>query len=652
MEVLLARLGAQAMNMALRSGLAVTSTYAIGQCSRLLKTVDNRNLRAELKTLQDQLNTKINILSPVIDLIEFKSGRGNIFLESAVPLAKSLHRDIVSLGHRLEHAALAEEDSRRLGTAATTAATHHAELVEIIHGIKALLARIEREIPTLQLAITASGETLSSSLPAGISPSRFLQASFFLNMADTQFAHDPSRPVQIGPVFSLSLYMLFVGHASNPSSHPSGAGATDANHRPATPDPSRNGTPLRNEPYGFGEGERRPIWQEVLHKARVRLCRTPLGWYFDHSHGYVPPTGPDSSPLLPVGGRPDEFSYHLEIVEDLNDGRVHEDDTKSRPYSDIDRAGIRESIPIHQVAKIFYTDSGRILNIGNADEAGNNPVLLLKRDSSAPTPVELTDALLSPPGAAMAAGAIEDANDSVTSDEQDEIDRQLREESEAPLLSAAEEMPQHPLALHLPAHLDPEWLALEVFQEDDDVDDTDSEDAAAAPIDDDEFTAIQSGISKPQLTSSSPPNNNNPRSPSLDANLLTQIKTLALRSSADLVTTPSRHSSSSPPAPPPPASALKRHVQQETPPPTTANPSRASPFGTITSSLSLMEMLIRLTSLQEFQQAAHLSIPDYILSFFLDETSTTGLKGEERWRARDEAKRRVGFDPYTDTPSK
>lgn len=72
MDVLLARLGAQAMNMALRSGLALTSTYAIGQCSRLLKTVDNRKVRDELKSLQDQLNSKIKILSPVIDLIEFK----------------------------------------------------------------------------------------------------------------------------------------------------------------------------------------------------------------------------------------------------------------------------------------------------------------------------------------------------------------------------------------------------------------------------------------------------------------------------------------------------------------------------------------------------------------------------------------------------
>lgn len=591
-------------------------------------------------------------------LIVARSGRGNVFLESAVPLAKSLHRDIVSLGHRLENAALAEEGSRRLGTTATTAAAHHAELLDIIREIKALLARIEREIPTLQLAITASGETLSSSLPTGISPSRFLQASFFLNLGDTQFASDLSRPVQIGPIFCLSLYMLFVGHSNNASSHPRG-GVTDSNHRPATPDPSRSGTPLRNEPYGFGDGERRPIWQEVLHKARVRLCRTPLGWYFDHSHGYVPPLGPNSLPQLPMLGRPDEFSYHLEIVEDLDDGRVHEDNTKARPYNDIPHAGIRESIPIHQVAKIFYTDSGRILNIGNADEAGNNPVLLLKRDASAPTPVELTDAFISP-SKAMAAGAIEDTNDSVTSDEQDEIDRQLREESEVPEPSAVEKKPQHPLALHLPTHLDHEWLALEVFEEDDDDDDddddnddnddkgTDSSDAedGAAAIEDGAFAAIRSSSSKRQLTPSS--SNNNPRSPSMDANLLTQIKTLSLRSSTDITATPSRQSPSSSPAPP--SSSLKRY--QETTTPTTTNSHRASPFGTITSSLSLMEMLIRLTSLQEFQQAAHLSIPDYILSFFLDETSTTGLKGEERWRARDEAKRRVGFDPYTDTPSK
>ena len=67
---------------------------------------------------------------------------------------------------------------------------------------------------------------------------------------------------------------------------------------------------------------------------------------------------------------------------------------------------------------------------------------------------------------------------------------------------------------------------------------------------------------------------------------------------------------------------------------------------------SLLEMLIRLTSLQQSQQTSHLAIPDYILSFFLEETSTTGFKGEQRWRVRGETKKRVGFDPYTDTPTK
>lgn len=72
MDALLARLGAQAFNMAVRSGLALTSTYALGQCSRLLKTVDDRSARTELKALQFKLDSKIKILSPVIDLIEFK----------------------------------------------------------------------------------------------------------------------------------------------------------------------------------------------------------------------------------------------------------------------------------------------------------------------------------------------------------------------------------------------------------------------------------------------------------------------------------------------------------------------------------------------------------------------------------------------------
>lgn len=539
-------------------------------------------------------------------------------------MAKSLHRDIVSLGTRLENAAAAEEGSKRKGTKAKTAEAHHAELLHIIRDIKALLARIDREIPSLQIAITASGETLSSTMPTGISPSRFLQASFFLNLGDTQFASDPSRPVQIGPNFYLSLYMLFVGHTHS-ATQPGSRGLA----RPATPDPSRAGSPQKDEPYGFGEGERRPIWQEVLHKARVRLCRTPIQWRFDHNQGYVPdgffmPGQESTYPGDEAFGRPDEYAYHFELVEDLNDGRVHEDsEIKTRPYDTITQAGIRESIPIHQISRIFYTDSGRILNIGNSDEAGNNPILLLKRDVS---PIGNVDVEDENPEAHYfnPAKAIGGSGDNDADYEQDEIDRQLREETGLPDSKAVAK--PHPLGLHLPPHLDPEWLAFEVFSEDSNCDSSDSEDEADEDSED-EHTVPTVKAKRPAAS----------HNPSLDANLMAQIKTLSIQSPTGLNDISSK-----------PASKELERLDARREEQFVAR----SPFSSITSSLSLMEMLIRLTSLQEFQQAAHLSIPDHILSFFLEETSTTGLKGEERWRVRNEAERRVGFDPYTDTPTK
>jgi hypothetical protein len=94
MDALLSRLGVQAINYALRSGIAITSTYAVQQCSRLLKTVDDQDIHAELRGLQQLLDSKIKvgrlrlqkipciakslcsdilqIISPAIDLIEFR----------------------------------------------------------------------------------------------------------------------------------------------------------------------------------------------------------------------------------------------------------------------------------------------------------------------------------------------------------------------------------------------------------------------------------------------------------------------------------------------------------------------------------------------------------------------------------------------------
>lgn len=61
MDALLSRLGVQAMNYAIRSGLAVTSSFAMNQCSRLLKSVDDKRLSSELKALQERLDAKIRV---------------------------------------------------------------------------------------------------------------------------------------------------------------------------------------------------------------------------------------------------------------------------------------------------------------------------------------------------------------------------------------------------------------------------------------------------------------------------------------------------------------------------------------------------------------------------------------------------------------
>ncbi|KAK3316328.1 RanGTP-binding protein-domain-containing protein [Apodospora peruviana] len=604
MDALLERLGAQAINYAIRSGIALTSTYAVSQCSRLLKTVDDKAVHSEIKSLQKLLDSKIKILSPAIDLIEFKSGRGNVFLESAVPLAKSLHREIVRLGRRLEDAAVEEEGARLHGRKARMSEARHTELLLIISDMKSLSARIDRDIPMLQLAITASGENMSTTLTPGISPSRMMQ---------------------IGPAFTLSLYMLFLGH-SQTGIH---SGKEDSHLTRLHPE-----DPLTEEPYGIGENERKPMWQEVMHKARVRLCRTPLGWTFDSTKGYSPKYPPD----LPVNGnactssnvrlldRSDEYSYHLEIIEDLDDGRLHEDDgAMPRSFVDMPMAGIRESIPIHQISKIFYTDTGRILNIRNAADGDNNPVLLLKRDTSSQPPIRLRQQWFKE----SIAPESESGNSSADSDDQAEVDRQLREESGSPgLLEEAQVVP--PKVGNLPPHLDSEWLALEVYIEDENDSDSDTEEE-----EDPDVNNIDSSDDRRLLTEC--PTKGRHRS-SVDSNLLAQIRSISLQSPSPPLGREVAQVSSS--------DVAKREGE------TDESLVAKSPFGNIVSSLSLLEMLIRLTSLQEFQQTSHLSVPDHILTFFLEETSTTGLQGEARWEARNQAKRRVGFDPYTDTPTK
>ena len=552
-------------------------------------------------------------------LTQDRSARGNTSLESAVTLTKSLRWDIQALGTRLAKAANAEESSRRRDSKSRTRAQSELEVKFIIQNIRKVLNRIEDAVPYINLAITTSGANLSTTLPATVSPSRLLQASTFLTAGDTQYSIQPGHSVQIGPTFTLSVYMLFAGHA----------------HR------WQDGN----------ENVRETTWKEVIHKARVKLKRTTLEEvydvpqrphsqqdYFDRESSRPAedashPAEPDHEvpvdmPYLAGDGRADEFAYHLLAIEDFEDDRVHsfeENEPQPGLYDDVALAGIREVIPIHQASKIFYADTGKILNIGSEGEV-NNPILLLKRDVNAPPPRRMMERLQENHSWPQEHSHVyQPEPDSLDDVEQSGIDAQLSRESGTPLVEGPAEQPQE-FSDHwrFPLDLDPEWIAFEVYNEQPESDDEDVPSSEQEELD------------------RRPPSRRS-REPSLDPQLTNALASLHLNPAI----APAVQSTGSSPA------ASNQHLIRVPSPPRSAS-AVLNRGGPIRTSLSLLEMLIRLTALQQFQQASHLSIPDELLNFFLSESSTTGAggDGEERRRKRWEARRKVGFDPYDESPVK
>lgn len=504
-------------------------------------------------------------------------------------------------------AAASHEIARRQGNRNKQRASHDAEVRSVIRDIKRLLTRIEDAVPLINLAITTSGASLSTTLPATVSPSRMLQASTFLTAGDNEYRRNPGWPSQVGPTFTLSLYMLFAGHA-----------------RP------------------HDERELREMtWKETIHKAQVKLMRVPLeavqdGVHHERGESVMESIEGDALVHFSAENKADEYAYQLVIVEDLDDDRVHTfEDGEPRPqkYEGVKLAGLRELLPIHQISKIFYADTGKILNIGSDGES-NNPILLLKRDVFAQPPLSKMESS-EREGLYQGENRHDPQKDFIGEDQQDYYTDESEAESEDPndqLHRESSYVPhdsphfkqahiEQPIDNYgLPANLDREWFAFEVYQDpkDDEEEDhlsgaSDSEDTTAGPRDS-AYAAVQ-------------------QTPPAD-DIAVDLSGLHLNADSN------------------PASANSTPARER---PRRSKP-RVSPasdlFGSVRSSLSLLEMLIRLTALQQFEQALHLTIPDEILNFFLQESSTTGGNGAERRQTRNEARMKVGFDPYDESPIK
>lgn len=573
MDELLSRVTQHAVQYAIRSGITITTSFAIKECGRLLKQAPKGKERQELMHLQLRLESKIRVIAPSIDMIELIAARGNTSLESAVVLTKDIRYEIQKLGQRLQDASEAEQLERTSKRAGSREEMDQ-ELRKIIQQIKILLDRIEDAVPLINLAITTSGVNLSTKLSGTISPSRLLQASTFLTASDTKYTNDSNSRQQVGPTYVLTLYMLFAGHSMRPVDE---------------------------------EGVRQTTWKEVIHKARVKLWRVPLEQLYDLPGENTHNTKRDSGNTIPGEAKAGEFAYQLVIVEDQDDGRYHDpEDEVSRLFDDIPNAGIADVIPCHEISKVFYADRGKILNIGS-DDGTNNPVLLLKRDVHAEPPRRMIRRSHSQ--ASMRDSLMNGSRDSVEDDEQSQLDAQLEQESTppSPPRGGASTDGAQP-ALRLPADLDPEWMAFEVYVEDEDSDDSDVPEKEERPT---------------------------PISRSSDYGLMSAFSALRLRSTPSASPTTGQHLASSK------APALDLSPSKRKGPP-------------IKTSLSLLEMLMKLTALQQFRQESHLAIEDELLNFFLSESSTAGagVDKECRQRVRRDATKRVGFDPYDESPIK
>ena len=115
MDILLQKVTQSAVQYAIRSGITITTGYALKECGRLLQQAPKSREREELQQLQFRLESKIRVISPSIDMIELIAARGNTSLESAVSLCKHIRYEIQKLGQRLHKAATDEEPDQLPG---------------------------------------------------------------------------------------------------------------------------------------------------------------------------------------------------------------------------------------------------------------------------------------------------------------------------------------------------------------------------------------------------------------------------------------------------------------------------------------------------------------------------------------------------------
>lgn len=269
-----------------------------------------------LKNLEIKLSRKLSVILPVLDQIHQDVARGKEEAESIVALSKELQICLDNLVVYSQEASLGGRGGEASDSSASIAKMREKKRGKFM----IVLDLLDEIIPLLQLHLSAtrSVDTLASQsappLYLQLSYSRLLKASAALVTGDAvaSFTHADSAntSLQVGPTIGVRLYTLFQGSAR------------------------------KDVPF---------TWKEEFLKGIVQVFR--------------------KSPTLssPRG-------YFLEISEDLNDGRVHDDVDPSLLEKGVFVKGAKRVVDISHLAKMFYTSAGALLSI----EESRMPVLVLK----------------------------------------------------------------------------------------------------------------------------------------------------------------------------------------------------------------------------------------------------------------------------------
>ncbi|GMG36042.1 unnamed protein product [Ambrosiozyma monospora] len=198
MDQLLSKAGSTIVTFAIRSGVQIASSYVIKSVNQLMDSAPDKQKR-QLERLKSKLQTRIEIVSYAMELIQLVASRGNTNLESTLRLVSDLKLEIDEFEENIDDLAKEISTSKKLTPES---------IKSIQNYMQSLLVKIEQAIPVINLALTTSGANLSGSLNSYISPGRLLNTTVYMNDSNLEFERSKKK-VKVGPDFDLTFYNIF-----------------------------------------------------------------------------------------------------------------------------------------------------------------------------------------------------------------------------------------------------------------------------------------------------------------------------------------------------------------------------------------------------------------------------------------------------------